>query len=105
MRFPFNVAALVLVAASLTGVPVGQIDPCDPGGAKFGTKDCPEKKKSLGKQATTEKSNNASKGSSASNASASTSSASDSAPAKKAAKAKSAAKKKPPKQDSAAPDK
>jgi len=50
MRFRWNAAALVLMATLITWPSVGQVDPCDPGGAKFGTQDCPSEKKTVHKK-------------------------------------------------------
>ena len=44
MQLTLKIALLVLTATLLTRASIGQVDPCDPGGAKFGTKDCPEEK-------------------------------------------------------------
>jgi len=49
MRFPLNAAAVAVIGVSLAAVCSGQAsagpDPCEPGGARYGTKDCPPPKK------------------------------------------------------------
>ena len=41
MNFSFRLSSIILVAASFVGSAAGQVDPCEPGGAKYGTKTCP----------------------------------------------------------------
>ena len=104
MQFPLKAAALVLMATSFTIASVSQVDPCDPGGARYGTKDCTgDKKTTVRKTVESKKTSAVPKSSSASAASAKPGSSTHNAAQK--SKEKSAAKKAPAKQDSAAKDK